>query len=316
MGWVAVATLAGLLMAACTDSAPATDNATAPTGSSRPGGADRATSDFGGTAIDVGDQFPSLADVGPRIEPSSTFPDGLETERDGQVISGAIVVGRLTIRHDDVLVRDTRIEGTVRYMIQIETKEDGTCPTGVMLEAIEIDGSGAEPNAITVYSPECGFEIAEAYIHDAGRSIRIANGAVIRDSYIHTTRTWEGAHRSAISSHGGTGVSIIGNTIVCEGTGCSAALTLYGDDAPIENYLVEGNLFATTGSYCIQGGMGQKSYPDGSNVQFVANQFSTVFHPQCGSSGPIASFEAGERGNEWTANTWFGTGDEVVLGDG
>lgn len=196
--------LVTLLVAACTqpgggESSPV-ESVSPTVEPTRPGAADRSASDFGGTQIDVGDQFPSLQDVGPRVEPTTSFPDGLTTERAGQVISGAIIVGRLTIKHDNVVVRDSRIEGTVRYMVQIETKDDGTCPTGVLLESIEIDGSGAEPNAITVYSPECGFEIAEAYIHDAGRSIRIANNAIIRDSYIHTTRTWEGAHRSAISS--------------------------------------------------------------------------------------------------------------------
>ena len=89
---------------------------------------------------------------------------------------------------------------------------------------------------------------------------------------------------------------------------------MYGDFAPVDGLLVQGNLLATTGSYCAYGGsLPSKPYPDGSNIRFIDNHFSTRYNDTCGRYGPIAHFDEGARGNEWTGNVWHETGAPLDL---
>lgn len=255
--------------------------------------------------------FPTDRTSGPRADPQQrTGP--LKTDRDGQTIENVTIEGRLTISHDDVTVRDVRVRGTGTYMIYVDKTSAGSCPRDVRLEFVEIDGSQAPADSIPFYSPECGFTLDHALIHDVGRGIRIANDALIENSYIMLTRTWEGAHRSGVSTHGGRNIVLHNNVIICENVGCSAAITMYGDAAPIDGVLVEHNLIASTGSYCAYGGsLDSKSFPRGSDVHFIDNEFSTRYFPTCGRYGPVAGFEAGDRGNVWRGNIWHESGEQI-----
>src|SRR5699024_2061106 len=235
-------------------------------------------------------EFPAMETTGPRAEPTeSTGPT--ETTQAGEIIERTTINGRLTIKHDDVTVEDVVVRGTGTYMIYIIRKDNGECPRNVRLEYIEVDGSRAPADSIPIYSPECGFTIDHGLLHNLGRGIRIANDVRIENTYIHLARTWEGAHRSGISTHGGKDVVVKDSAIFCENVGCSAAITMYGDHAPVQQVLVQHNLIATTGSYCVYGGsVDSKQYPHGANIKFIDNHFSTRYFPTCGRYGPITGF--------------------------
>jgi hypothetical protein len=241
---------------------------------------------------------------------SSTRSTGnLSSSAAGQVISRVTVNGRLTIRHDDVTVRDVTVNGTGTYMIQVVEKADGTCPRNVRIEYTEINGANAAENDIPLYSPHCGYVFDHGYVHDVGRSSRLVHGTTISNSYIFSNRTGSsGAHRGAVGINGGTDNQIVNNVLMCEGVGCSAAIPMYGDFAPVNGLLVQHNLLATTGSYCAYGGsIDSKPYPDGSNIRFVDNHFSKRYYGTCGRYGPVSGFDNGVRGNVWTGNVWDGT---------
>ncbi|WP_138180414.1 fascin domain-containing protein [Nakamurella multipartita] len=264
----------------------------------------------GGAASPVIDAaWPTPDSTGPR-QSSQRTTGNLSSSAAGELISRVTVAGRLTIRHDNVTVRDVTVNGTGTYMIQVLKKSDGTCPRNVRIEYTEINGTNAAENDIPLYSPDCGYVFDHGYIHNVGRTSRLVNDTTISNSYVFSNRTGSsGAHRGAVGTNGGNNNQIINNVLMCEGVGCSAAIPMYGDFMPVTGLLVQHNLLATTGSYCAYGGsVDSKPYPNGSNIRFIDNHFSTRYFPTCGRYGPITGFDNGVRGNVWTGNVWHETG--------
>ena len=256
--------------------------------------------------------WPSPETTGPRVESTRTVA-GLSSSADGELIEAITINGRLTIRHDNVTVRDVTINGTGTYMLYVRSKADGTCPTGVRIEHTEINGAGAAEEDIPIFM-QCGATFDRGHVHNVGRSSRVVNNGTVSNSYIIADRTGDsGSHRGAVGNNGGHDNQIIGNVLLCAApSGCSGAIPMYGDFAPVENMLVKDNLIATTGSYCTYGGsLDSKPYPEGSNIRFIGNHFSTRYHPECGRYGVVAGFDNGVRGNEWTGNVWHETGEPI-----
>lgn len=260
------------------------------------------------------DEFPSPATTGPREAPSVSG-GSVTSSSAGQVISGRTINGKLTIQHDNVRVSDVIINGTGTYMIHVRAKADGTCPTGVLVEYAEVNGANAAENDIPIYI-QCssggasGTVLDHLHVYNVGRSSRLVNNGTIQNSWIYSNRTGSsGAHRGGIGINGGANNAIINNVLRCSGTGCSAAIPNYGDFAQVTNLRIEHNLLATTGSYCAYGGsLASKPYPNGTNIDFIDNHFSTEFFPTCGRFGPISGYAEGVRGNDWTGNVWHESG--------
>jgi hypothetical protein len=143
----------------------------------------------------------------------------------------------------------------------------------------------------------------------------------IQDSYIHGQDKDEGghAHMSGIRVGSGARQHIVHTSMACDApevppdAGCSADLTGYGDFAPIQNNLIERNLFLwSTGGTCAYGGSTRgKPYSDGSNNVFRDNIFQrgpgnrgsgALGH--CGYWSAITDLDAGQRGNQWINNRW------------
>lgn len=255
--------------------------------------------------------FPTPESTGFRVAESALTPSGgITSSHDGQVIQGMDITGNVTIVHDNVTVVDSRISFTSTYGLLVDKKADGSCPVGARFLYVEVDGRLAAENDIPVYSPSCGWTVDHAYIHNVGRTSRMTNDSTLSNSYVFSNRTGDsGAHRGAVGTNGGRNNQIINNVLMCEGTGCSAAIPMYGDFAPVDGMLVVHNLLATTGSYCAYGGsLDSKPYPNGSNIRFIDNHFSTAYFSTCGRYGPISGFERGVRGNEFIGNVWHETG--------
>lgn len=168
--------------------------------------------------------FPTLQTTGPRYSAQSSS-NGLSSTSTGQLIQRRNVTGRLTIRHDNVTVRDVKINGTGTYMITTAKKSNGQCPVNVRFEYIEIDGAQAAENDIPIYSGCGNMTVDHAYVHNVGRSSRLTNNMVITNSYVFSDRTGNsGAHRGAVGINGGSNNVLKNNVLKCEGVGCSAAI--------------------------------------------------------------------------------------------
>ena len=261
----------------------------------------------GAAARDTWPANPS--DVGIISDESDLTPsDSITTSFDGQMIESLLVTGRIEIIHDDVTVRDTKVALTTNYGLYVRVKEDGTCPVGVELENVEVDGSAAdEAGLVPVYGHGCGYTMSHAYIHDTGQAVKVMGDTTIEDSYIVVSRSDDSdAHRNAIESRGSNN-TYLRNYLVCASeSGCSSALALYGFPDRVENVLVQENFLAANAGYCTYGGS-THSHPDAINVDYIDNAFSTMFHPQCGRAGFIAAHDNGLRGNEEVGNYVFET---------
>lgn len=259
--------------------------------------------------------FPTPETTGPRVPLSSLTPSsGITSTHDGQIIEFKDVTGNIRIKHDNVIVRDSRISFTSTYGLNVIKKADGSCPVGARFEYVEVDGRLAAESDIPIYSPGCPWVLDHAYVHNVGRSSRVVNDNVVSNSYILANRSGDsGSHRGAVGNNGGRNNQLINNVLICASErGCSAAIPMYGDFAPVDGMLVQRNLLATTGGYCAYGGsLSSKPYPHGSNIKFIDNHFSTRFNPNCGKYGHLAGFAGGVRGNEWRGNVWHETGQLI-----
>ena len=243
------------------------------------------------------------------LTPSGTFT----TSSDGQVIEGLYVTGQIKIAHDNVTVRNTKVDLTGDYGLYVPKRNDGSCPVGTVFENVEVDGRLLDDTYTPVYGNGCGFVLSKAYIHNTGQGVKVMGDVTVKNSYIVTSRAdTDGPHRTAISVRGSNN-KILNNYLVCSASsGCSSALSVYTDAKPVDNVLIEGNLLAGNAAYCARGGSVERNgNPPASNVDFIDNAFSLMFHPQCGRSGFIAAHDTDIDGNERSGNYVYETGQPI-----
>jgi hypothetical protein len=259
-------------------------------------------------------EFPTFESTGPRVAYSQmTVHQGdLQTAYDGQVIEKMDIRGNLRILHDNVIVRDTRVMMTHTYGLDARPM-NGVCPTGTLYEYVEVDGRNAADVHVPVYGENCAWTLDHARVHNVGAAIHVVRNNTVSNSYIYSSRgETVDIHRNAIQHHGGYGNNIVNNTLYCEGNGCSSALALYGEVAAVQDILIEHNLLAATAGYCTYtGSLSYKPYPNGSNVRYIDNHFSTRYFPACGRAGVVEGSTAAVRGNVWQGNIWHETGQPI-----
>jgi hypothetical protein len=261
--------------------------------------------------------WPTPESTGTRLATTElTSSDSITTSFDGQVIAGQDVIGRIEIRHNDVTIRDTRIQYTTNYGVFIE-KVNGVCPTGTMIEHVELDGSRSPDNYAPAYDEGCGYTFDHVYLHNAGTGIRVNGSSTITNSYlVNDTFGPSGAHREPLLVRGSNHV-IENNVLICDVPqgGCSAALAIYGDPYPTQNILVEGNWLAGTAAYCAYGGATHTYADQAENVDFFDNAFSVSLTPEtpndCGRAGDITAHRNGVDGNERAGNYIYETGQTI-----
>lgn len=206
--------------------------------------------------------------------------------------------GALIVQASNVTIKRSRIEGRV-----VSTTPNGSL-SNLTLTDVEIDGGGVwDFNQAAIGNSD--YTCIRCHIHSTGRGANLEDNVLIQDSYLHGWVTQADDHETAIGSNGGSGNKIIHNNVVCDSNGCSAALSLYGDFSPVNDVLVEKNLFSTSsGGFCIYGGsVSGKPYPNATNVRFIDNRFSKKYNPQCGVYGAATSWKQ-NNGNVWSGNVW------------
>jgi len=208
--------------------------------------------------------------------------------------------GTLSIQGANVTITRSRIEGRVAGVYQY-----GFSLRDLVLRDVEIDGSphGVDPAGQAGIGSD-DYTCIRCDIHHTGRGANLGENVHIEDSYLHDWTYVDGAHQTAIGSNGGQNFAIVHNNLECRSGGCSAALSLYGDFAPIDNVTIERNLFNTNGGYCTYAGsVDGKPYPEGTNIRYRDNMFGKKYMPKCGIFGPVVSWD-NNAGNVWSGNAW------------
>lgn len=232
------------------------------------------------------------------LEPS----DSVTTTHDGQVIEKLDIEGNVQIAHDNVTVRAVRIrDNGQRYSISYADDSDAE---GALVEYVEIDGQGSTDSIGVLLE---NFTLRRSQIYGQRTGVQFRSDSVIEENYVHSQATDSETHNTAMSIHGGSHVAVLDNNL--EGS-TSSALSLYPRLAPLEDILVEGNLF-NGGSYCTYAGdTDNHEYRDENRgIRYIGNLFGTSLHPECGEYGPVAAFDSDQPGNEWRGNTWLDTGE-------
>jgi hypothetical protein len=240
------------------------------------------------------------------------------------VIDSKIVNCYLDIYAPNVQIRNTLVNG--RVWVDNPTQGGSFTITDSTIDAGAVDGSHNDGNSAIGKSH---FTATRVETIRGIRGIWCEYDCTVQDSYVHGQDADESgkAHESGIrmgSGAPGAGQRIAHTTIACDApdvppdAGCSAGLTGYGDFAPIQNNLVERNLFlASTGGTCAYGGStAGKPHPDGSDNVFRENVFQRGRggRGRCGYWSAVVDLDAGQRGNEFSGNRWD-TG-ELMSSDG
>lgn len=187
-----------------------------------------------------------------------------------------------------------------------------------------IDSEVRGPNSPDTVVGEARFTLLRVEITGGSRSVNCNDTCDVRDSYIHGQyKDLRGIdHESGVRQDGhGT---FVHNTIACdavavpnpnggEGSGCSAAVTGYGDFGTVNNNTFDNNLISSgqsdngqpASSYCIYGGSTPgKPYPNANNIRFTNNILMRGSNGMCGIYGPVTSFNVNAPGNVWTNNVF------------
>lgn len=197
-------------------------------------------------------EFPSAATTGVRPGVVLTDSDSLTIDEPGTVIEGLRVNGRIVVNADDVVIRDTLVEGGgTHYPIRIARGVKN-----VLIEYVEVHNDPG--GGIGVFFNGGSGILRYANIHTATDGIRIqADNVTIEHSYIHSLKRVSGGHHDSIQIRSGDHVVIRGNSLLPylpdTGDPMNAAIqigSLLGD--PLVDFTVEGN-FMDGGNYTING---------------------------------------------------------------
>ena len=228
----------------------------------------------------------------------------------GKTSADCLFDGEVIVMAKDITIKNSLVKGRVDAGDQMPGNN-------LVLEDVEIDGSGSGATYNVPSLGATGFSCTRCNIHGGGHGVSAQAKARVVDSWIHDfTAVSADDHMGAIAAHGGSGVKILHSVVECSYGGsysglCSSAVGMYGDFAQIDDYEFKNNLFNTKDGYGVYGGSASsKPFPHATNVRFVDNVFGKKFNPKCGFYGPVSSFESGNPGNVWSGNRWEdGSGD-------
>lgn len=220
------------------------------------------------------------------------------------VIDAKTINCNLSIRASGVKISNSKITGTV-------ATDENSSGYSFTISDSDVDAGQRENTGIGAVN----FTALRVEVVGGNRSIHCYKNCVVEGSYVHgqfTDKTGK-THESGIRM--GQSATIRHNTITCDApdvppdAGCSAGLTGYGDFAPVQNNLIEGNLFlAGTGGYCVYGGSssGKPYSAQTKNIVFKSNVWETRANssrPSC-YYGPVTAFDSKAPGNVWQNNTF------------
>lgn len=198
-------------------------------------------------------EFPSASTTG--VRPGVTLVDSgpIVVEKPGTIIQGLRVKGRIEVRADDVVIRDTLVQGGgSHYPIRIAKGVKNA-----LIEHVEVQN---EPGGgICIFFNGGSGTVRYANVHTATDGIRIqADDVTIEDSYIHDLKRIEGGHHDSIQIRAGNNVTIQGNSLLPyvarTDDPMNAALQVGSvTRGPLVNLQVADN-FMDGGNYTINGG--------------------------------------------------------------
>ncbi len=252
--------------------------------------------------------WPSPLTVGlPSNITLTPYTGDMAVQTDGLVIDSKLIDGELRILAKNVVIKNSKIRGTVRsdisYLPGTFTITDSTIEIG------DWPGTGIQ---------ESHFVMKRVVVQGGSRGIFCNKDCLVEDSYIvggYADQT--GVHHMSggrMSTDGIFRRNVIGCSApdIPPDAGCSAGITGYGDFETVQNNLFENNLILPGGGYCSYGGSSNKPFPNANNIRYISNWYVRGESGQCGFWGAITSFDSNAPGNIWQNNRYYPDGAAVA----
>lgn len=233
----------------------------------------------------------------------------ITTRYDGQVIDGVDVSGNITVRHDNVTIRNCRVryDGT-DYAIDARLYK----PSGTLIDHCDITTVGDRPHeAFGVYLANGTVRWSNIWRFQTGVFVN-GDNARVEHNLVWDARRVSGTHGTGMSANnGGSNIVFKGNRI---NGNSSAALALYAQN-PFHGVTVEDNLFdgGNNASFCLNAGSNKNGVSSNTDIRIRGNLFGRSAYPRCGEYGPYFNWGDSRPGAEWRDNRWRDTRD--VVGD-
>ncbi len=213
-----------------------------------------------------------------------------------------ISCSKVEVRADDVRISRSRVRASGDLGVVFRSGS-GLVISDSEVTAVNPGGVGI---AIASWGGR-GMRVERSYVHGTVRGIQPGEGTSVSGSYVDDLVNASGAHATAVGVNGGTrNVTIRGNTLGCNASHCSAALSAYPETTwgPNDNWLIDGNLL-NGGGYCTHLGYTPSAGEQpNTNFRVTNNVFGNKYYPRCGQYGPVASWTPPPTGvgNLWSGN--------------
>jgi hypothetical protein len=186
-----------------------------------------------------------------------------------------------------------------------------TAAAGLVVADTEVTSLSALSPLDRAVLTDDGATIQRIYIHTTQRGIWVGDNTTVEDSFVGNNVYSSAGHTTAIATGGGSSNVIVrrNNLRNLPNTNASSAISFYPQVAfggPNDNFLIDSNMIATGGGYCVYLGHDALTEQPNTNFVFTNNKFATDVFPDCGIFGPVGSWSAGATGNVWTNNVWYG----------
>ena len=214
---------------------------------------------------------------------------GRTLTRDGAVLENVQIEGTLTIRANNVTLRNVLVRANSYYGILIYG-------TGTVIEDSTVTGTNPDTMAGIAAIEGGTFTASRIEVVGVEDGVRLADDCVLRDSLIHGLAGDPTSHFDGATADGGfRRWRIIHNTILNPHDQTAAVWVGDARYGPSEGELRDNYLAG--GGYSIYAGPGI-----GKGIRVVDNVFSTRYYPRSGYWGVSSRWEP--EGNTWTGNTW------------
>lgn len=236
---------------------------------------------------DVPDQWPSPTTTGAsgdlrRIK-------GRTVSRDGAVLKDLSVRGTLTIRADNVTLRNVLVRADSYYGILVYGK-------GTVIEDSTVRGTNPDTMAGLAAIEGGTFTATRIEVTRVEDGVRLADDCVLRDSLVHDLHGDPASHFDGVTADGGfRRWQIVHNTILNPHNQTGAVWVGDARYGPSEGVLR--NNYIAGGGYTVYAGPGA-----GAGIRVVDNVFSTRFYRFSGYWGVSTAWDP--SGNTWTGNRW------------
>jgi hypothetical protein len=235
----------------------------------------------------------------------------VEVDGNGANLTGLYIPYNLDITASNVTISDSKVVtgGANAFGISVRHTSNVTIEDSTI--AGLNTGAGRMMTGVKdVYADSTGLTVLRDNISMAETGVQLEAGTV-RDSYIHNTGFIAGDHVNGVTSNGGgSGLLTIDHNTILVNRNQTDAVGLFEDFGIQQNRVITNNLLAG-GSYALYGGQNPGGAPT-ANITVTGNVFSTTYYATGGAFGPVTYFNSAGAGDNWSGNTWDGTGQIIA----